>query len=119
MEQNEEVKENKEKNWGDLRSAIFTLFSMMTVDSWRQSLDDLGMDSSRIFTIVFILIGYFILFNIYMMEDLCTSMSFTDLYLTSLDLQDHTMKRMHHLYNDIMSTVCERVEDLQAAVYSY
>ncbi|XP_038860866.1 cation channel sperm-associated protein 3-like [Salvelinus namaycush] len=55
-------------NWGDLGCALFTLFSLVTVDGWtdlQQNLDDLGMNSSRIFTIVFILIGYFIFFNMF------------------------------------------------------
>ncbi|XP_031664342.1 cation channel sperm-associated protein 3 isoform X2 [Oncorhynchus kisutch] len=56
------------ENWGDLGCALFTLFSLVTVDGWtdlQQNLDDLGMNSSRIFTIVFILIGYFIFFNMF------------------------------------------------------
>ncbi|XP_055797550.1 cation channel sperm-associated protein 3-like isoform X1 [Salvelinus fontinalis] len=55
-------------NWGDLGCALFTLFSLVTVDGWtdlQQNLDALGMNSSRIFTIVFILLGYFIFFNMF------------------------------------------------------
>ncbi|XP_042165192.1 cation channel sperm-associated protein 3 isoform X2 [Oncorhynchus tshawytscha] len=154
------------ENWGDLGCALFTLFSLVTVDGWtdlQQNLDDLGMNSSRIFTIVFILIGYFIFFNMFIgvvimeiqhatkrfenevqsereasltqkkhaiiqrqkneirnliqsqtgnftklvqqfnkslrhtdytvMEDLCTSMSFIDIYLTTLDHQDTTVNK--------------------------
>uniref|UniRef100_A0A3P9ADQ1 Cation channel sperm associated 3 n=1 Tax=Esox lucius TaxID=8010 RepID=A0A3P9ADQ1_ESOLU len=146
-------------NWGDLGSALFSLFDLVTLDGWtdmQQKLDDLGLVNSRIFTILFILICYFILFNMFIgvviieiqrfendiqsereaslahkkhaitqrqkneirkliqsnernltklvetfkkslrhsdymvMEDLCTSMSFTDLYLTTLGHQDHT-----------------------------
>ncbi|KAK6317568.1 hypothetical protein J4Q44_G00129680 [Coregonus suidteri] len=174
------------ENWGDLGCALFTLFSLVTVDGWtdlQQNLDDLGMDSSRIFTIVFILIGYFIFFNMFIgvvimeiqhatkrfenevqsereaslvqkkhtiiqrqkheirkliqsqtgnfpklveqfnkslrhtdytvMEDLCTSMSFIDIYLTTLDHQDNTVDKLQQLLSEailILSVLLE--EDL-------
>uniref|UniRef100_K7F984 Cation channel sperm associated 3 n=1 Tax=Pelodiscus sinensis TaxID=13735 RepID=K7F984_PELSI len=55
------------KNWGNLASALFTLFSLVTVDGWtdlQNELDQHGFKSSRAFTIVFILLGFFVFFNI-------------------------------------------------------
>ncbi|XP_051959813.1 cation channel sperm-associated protein 3-like isoform X1 [Xyrauchen texanus] len=49
-------------NWGDIGSALFTLFSLATLDDWtdiQQRLDDLSMEFSCIFTITFILICSF------------------------------------------------------------
>nr|XP_056703714.1 cation channel sperm-associated protein 3 [Euleptes europaea] len=56
------------KNWGDLPSAFFTLFSLVTVDGWTDLQDELdikGATSSRAFTIVFILLGFFVFFNMF------------------------------------------------------
>ncbi|XP_006631912.1 cation channel sperm-associated protein 3 [Lepisosteus oculatus] len=181
------------QNWGDLGAALFTLFSLVTVDGWtdlQKRLDDLGFTSSRAFTIVFILLGYFIFFNMFIgvvimeihhstksfekevqsereasltqkkqailqrqqeevrqliqshtsndhkdfsmlveqfkkslrrtdymvMEDLCTSMSFIDIYLASLDHQDNTLNRLQQLYFEtafVLSQIVE--EDLRQA----
>ncbi|KAM6970033.1 cation channel sperm-associated protein 3-like [Aplochiton taeniatus] len=173
-------------NWGDLGNALFTLFSLVTVDGWtdlQKNLDDLGIASSRIFTIVFILIGYFIFFNMFigvviieihhatkryetevqtereqslslkkqaiiqrqneeirklihsqtgndcnfyklveqfkkslrhsdymMTEDLCTSMPFVDIYLTTLDHQDNTLNKLQNLYSEVMVILGELLE---------
>ncbi|XP_074866048.1 cation channel sperm-associated protein 3 [Carettochelys insculpta] len=54
------------KNWGNLASALFTLFCLVTVDGWtdlQNELDQRGFSSSRAFTIVFILLGFFVFFN--------------------------------------------------------
>uniref|UniRef100_A0A8C8SEV5 Cation channel sperm associated 3 n=1 Tax=Pelusios castaneus TaxID=367368 RepID=A0A8C8SEV5_9SAUR len=54
------------KNWGNLASAFFTLFSLVTVDGWtdlQDETDERGFNSSRTFTIVFILLGFFVFFN--------------------------------------------------------
>ncbi|XP_029527703.2 cation channel sperm-associated protein 3 isoform X1 [Oncorhynchus nerka] len=172
------------ENWGDLGCALFTLFSLVTVDGWtdlQQNLDDLGMNSSRIFTIVFILIGYFIFFNMFIgvvimeiqhatkrfenevqsereasltqkkhailqrqkneirnliqsqtgnftklvqqfnkslrhtdytvMEDLCTSMSFIDIYLTTLDHQDTTVNKLQQLYSEAVLILSDLLEE--------
>eukprot|EP00063_Salmo_salar_P078901 XP_014053736.1 PREDICTED: cation channel sperm-associated protein 3 isoform X1 [Salmo salar] len=172
------------ENWGDLGCALFTLFSLVTVDGWtdlQQNLDDLGMNSSRIFTIVFILIGYFIFFNMFIgvvimeiqhttkrfenevqsereasltqkkhaiiqrqkneirnliqsqtgnftklveqfnkslrhtdytvMEDLCTSMSFIDIYLTTLDHQDTTANKLQQLYSEAILILSDLLEE--------
>nr|XP_029527703.1 cation channel sperm-associated protein 3 isoform X1 [Oncorhynchus nerka] len=172
------------ENWGDLGCALFTLFSLVTVDGWtdlQQNLDDLGMNSSRIFTIVFILIGYFIFFNMFIgvvimeiqhatkrfenevqsereasltqkkhailqrqkneirnliqsqtgnftklvqqfnkslrhtdytvMEDLCTSMSFIDIYLTTLDHQDTTVNKLQQLYCEAVLILSDLLEE--------
>ncbi|XP_053147813.1 cation channel sperm-associated protein 3 isoform X2 [Hemicordylus capensis] len=55
-------------NWGTLPSAFFTLFSLVTVDGWtdlQEELDDRGFIASRAFTIVFILLGFFVFFNMF------------------------------------------------------
>uniref|UniRef100_A0A8C4VZZ4 Cation channel sperm associated 3 n=1 Tax=Gopherus evgoodei TaxID=1825980 RepID=A0A8C4VZZ4_9SAUR len=54
------------KNWGNLASALFTLFCLVTVDGWtdfQNELDQRGFSASRAFTIVFILLGFFLFFN--------------------------------------------------------
>ncbi|XP_024076395.1 cation channel sperm-associated protein 3-like, partial [Terrapene carolina triunguis] len=54
------------KNWGNLASAFFTLFCLVTVDGWtdfQDELDQYGFSASRAFTIVFILLGFFLFFN--------------------------------------------------------
>ncbi|XP_070544767.1 cation channel sperm-associated protein 3-like [Ptychodera flava] len=54
--------------WGDLGTAMLTLFAYVTVDGWtdlQQSLDDKGLTGSRIYTIVFIFLGHFIFTNIF------------------------------------------------------
>ncbi|XP_077182913.1 cation channel sperm-associated protein 3 isoform X3 [Paroedura picta] len=56
------------RNWGNLPSAFFTLFSLVTVDGWtdlQDELDEKGLTSSRAFTIVFILLGFFVFFNMF------------------------------------------------------
>ncbi|KAK6474954.1 cation channel sperm-associated protein 3-like [Huso huso] len=175
-------------NWGDLGSALFTLFSLVTVDGWtdlQSKLDVLGFTSSRIFTIVFILLGYFIFFNMFIgvvimeiqhstkcfekelqtereitlaqkkqeiikkqqqevrqliqnqttndlnkfselverfrktlrhsdylvTDDLYTSLSFIDIYLTSLDHQDNTLQRLQQLYFETACTLSHILED--------
>nr|XP_005995952.1 PREDICTED: cation channel sperm-associated protein 3 [Latimeria chalumnae] len=55
-------------HWGNLGSAFFTLFSLVTVDGWtdiQEELDRLGFEVSRTFTILFILLGYFLFFNMF------------------------------------------------------
>uniref|UniRef100_A0A663EN69 Cation channel sperm associated 3 n=1 Tax=Aquila chrysaetos chrysaetos TaxID=223781 RepID=A0A663EN69_AQUCH len=44
------------ENWGSLKAALFTLFSLVTVDGWT----DLH---SHVFIVMFILLGNFIIFN--------------------------------------------------------
>ncbi|KAH0629786.1 hypothetical protein JD844_012154 [Phrynosoma platyrhinos] len=56
------------KNWGTLAAAFFTLFSLVTVDGWtdlQDELDDKKFATSRAFTIVFILLGFFVFFNMF------------------------------------------------------
>ncbi|XP_072368489.1 cation channel sperm-associated protein 3-like isoform X4 [Scyliorhinus torazame] len=163
------------KNWGNLRSAFFTLFSLVTLDGWtdlQAETGKLGFTSSRIFIIGFILLGCFLFFNLFigvviiniretskefnkgvqaerettliqkkqailqrqqshitdlmekqktsqfesfsemvekfkqtlrhddyvLLDDLCSSLSFIDIYLTSLDEQDNTLYKLQQLY---------------------
>nr|XP_020650121.1 cation channel sperm-associated protein 3 isoform X2 [Pogona vitticeps] len=56
------------QNWGTLAAAFFTLFSLVTVDGWTDLQDDLDNKkfvTSRTFTIVFILLGFFVFFNMF------------------------------------------------------
>ncbi|XP_062398098.1 cation channel sperm-associated protein 3-like [Sardina pilchardus] len=175
------------EHWGDIGSAFFTLFSLVTVDGWtdlQSNLDDLGLVNSRPFTIVFILLGYFILFNMFggvvimeihhatkgfeneiqseretslaqkkqgvlqrqkheirdllraqkgmdsnysalvgkfkrslrhtditLMDDLCTSTSFIDIYMTSLDLQDATVERLQKFYAETLLVLSDLLSD--------
>ncbi|XP_030645531.1 cation channel sperm-associated protein 3-like [Chanos chanos] len=174
------------EHWGDLGSAFFTIFSLVTVDGWtdiQDVLDDLGMRSSRVFTVVFVFFANFVLFNAFvgtgiremhnalmkcdsevqserealvahkkqaiveqqmkemkeliqsqtghdtnfsamvesfkrnlqhtdymLTEDLCTSVSFTDLYLTSLDYQDDTLYKLLELYKEAVYVLSDMLE---------
>ncbi|XP_070591965.1 cation channel sperm-associated protein 3 [Erythrolamprus reginae] len=56
------------QNWGSLAAAFFTLFSLVTVDGWtdlQQELDKRRFATSRTFTIIFILLGFFVFFNMF------------------------------------------------------
>ncbi|XP_062443556.1 cation channel sperm-associated protein 3 isoform X2 [Rhea pennata] len=56
------------ENWGNMEAAFFTLFSLVTVDGWtdlQQELEDHGFTNSHVFTIVFILLGFFVFFNMF------------------------------------------------------
>ncbi|XP_058025822.1 cation channel sperm-associated protein 3 [Ahaetulla prasina] len=56
------------QNWGSLADAFFTLFSLVTVDGWtdlQDELDNKKFVTSRTFTIVFILLGFFVFFNMF------------------------------------------------------
>lgn len=57
-----------EGNWGDLGSAFLTLFSFVTVDGWfdaQLQMDEQTTEYSRIYTILFIVVGHFLIFNIF------------------------------------------------------
>ncbi|XP_076826081.1 cation channel sperm-associated protein 3-like isoform X2 [Clavelina lepadiformis] len=57
-----------EENWGDLGSAFLTLFSFVTVDGWFDAqieMDERTTQFSRIYTILFIVVGHFLIFNIF------------------------------------------------------
>ncbi|XP_075367116.1 cation channel sperm-associated protein 3 [Mycteria americana] len=54
------------ENCGSLKAAVFTLFSLVTVDGWtdlQRGMDHYGFTSSHVFIVVFILLGNFIFFN--------------------------------------------------------
>ncbi|KAL7880632.1 hypothetical protein SRHO_G00028860 [Serrasalmus rhombeus] len=56
------------EHWGDLGSALLTVFGLITLDSWvdlLRKVDGLGVAYSRLFPIIFILIGHFIFFNMF------------------------------------------------------
>ncbi|XP_067161160.1 cation channel sperm-associated protein 3 [Apteryx mantelli] len=56
------------ENWGNMEAAFFTLFSLVTVDGWtdlQQKLENHGFTNSHAFTIVFILLGFFVFFNMF------------------------------------------------------
>ncbi|XP_048459938.1 cation channel sperm-associated protein 3-like [Rhincodon typus] len=166
------------KNWGNLRSAYFTLFSLVTLDGWtdlQAETGRLGFMSSRIFIIGFILVACYLFFNLFigviiinirettkefnkgvqteretillqkkqailqrqqshiadlmekqktsqfesfsemvekfkqtlrhddyvLLDDLCSSLSFIDIYFTSLDEQDNTLYKLQQLYFEI------------------
>uniref|UniRef100_A0A8D0GPC8 Cation channel sperm associated 3 n=1 Tax=Sphenodon punctatus TaxID=8508 RepID=A0A8D0GPC8_SPHPU len=150
------------KNWGSLAAAFFTLFSLVTVDGWtdlQDQLDEHGFHTSQAFTIVFILLGFFVFFNMsigvviiniqkqaiiwmkkrailkrqqeeinmlmqktfsdlvehfkktlhhsdaMVLEDICASLPFIDLYLTSLNRQDTTIYRLQELYYELADTL--------------
>ncbi|XP_050761581.1 cation channel sperm-associated protein 3 [Gymnogyps californianus] len=54
------------EDWGSLKAALFTVFSLVTVDGWtdlQHKMDHYGFTSSHVFIVVFILLGNFIFFN--------------------------------------------------------
>ncbi|KAL7880601.1 hypothetical protein SRHO_G00028550 [Serrasalmus rhombeus] len=56
------------EHWGDLGSALLTVFGLITLDSWvdlLRKVDGLGVAYSRLFPIIFILMGHFIFFNMF------------------------------------------------------
>uniref|UniRef100_A0A8C6YN76 Cation channel sperm associated 3 n=1 Tax=Nothoprocta perdicaria TaxID=30464 RepID=A0A8C6YN76_NOTPE len=56
------------ENWGNMEAAFFTLFSLVTVDGWtdlQQELEDHGFVNSHVFTTVFILLGFFVFFHMF------------------------------------------------------
>uniref|UniRef100_A0A8C4JUH9 Cation channel sperm associated 3 n=3 Tax=Dromaius novaehollandiae TaxID=8790 RepID=A0A8C4JUH9_DRONO len=56
------------ENWGNMEAAFLTLFSLVTVDGWtdlQEELEDHGFTNSHVFTIVFILLGFFVFFNMF------------------------------------------------------
>eukprot|EP00062_Callorhinchus_milii_P015879 gi/632966743/ref/XP_007899585.1/ PREDICTED: cation channel sperm-associated protein 3 [Callorhinchus milii] len=165
-------------NWSSLRAAFFTLFNLVTLDSWtdfQAQIVHQGTRWNRIFTIGFILLGCFLFFNLFIgviiiniresdkefnkailaeretrllqkkqtivhrqqehikqlmekqkttqfesfgekvqnfkktlkhddyivMDDLCSSLSFIDIYLTNLDQQDDTLYKLQNLYFEL------------------
>ncbi|KAL7824301.1 hypothetical protein SRHO_G00346430 [Serrasalmus rhombeus] len=53
-------------HWGNLWSALLTVFGLITLDSWvdlLKKVDSLGVAYSRLFPIIFILVGHFVFFN--------------------------------------------------------
>ncbi|XP_071756648.1 cation channel sperm-associated protein 3-like [Centroberyx gerrardi] len=56
------------ERWGNLASALLTVFNLVTLEGWpetQEALDDLGIRWSRIFTIAVIIIGHFCLFSMF------------------------------------------------------
>ncbi|KAL7886933.1 hypothetical protein AOLI_G00046540 [Acnodon oligacanthus] len=56
------------EHWGDLGSALLTIFGLITLDSWvdlLRKVDGLGVAYSRLFPIIFILVGHFIFFSMF------------------------------------------------------
>ncbi|XP_036452591.1 cation channel sperm-associated protein 3-like [Colossoma macropomum] len=56
------------EHWGDLGSALLTIFGLVTLDGWvdlLKKVDSSGVTYSRLFPVVFILIGHFIFFNMF------------------------------------------------------
>ncbi|KAL7848768.1 hypothetical protein SRHO_G00203910 [Serrasalmus rhombeus] len=55
-------------HWGNLWSALLTVFGLITLDSWvdlLKKVDSLGVAYSRLFPIIFILVGHFVFFNMF------------------------------------------------------
>ncbi|XP_059846407.1 cation channel sperm-associated protein 3-like isoform X2 [Hypanus sabinus] len=126
------------KNWGSLKAAYFTLFSLVTLDGWsdlEEETHQFGFKSSRLFVMCFILLGVFLFVNLFigviiinirktsqfetfsemigkfkqtlrhddfvMLDDICSSLTFIDIYLSSLDEQDDTLYKLQQLYFEI------------------
>uniref|UniRef100_A0A6J0TSY3 Cation channel sperm-associated protein 3 n=1 Tax=Pogona vitticeps TaxID=103695 RepID=A0A6J0TSY3_9SAUR len=82
------------QNWGTLAAAFFTLFSLVTVDGWTDLQDDLDNKkfvTSRTFTIVFILLGFFVFFNMFIGVVIMDIQSSTDRYEQKLKAERHAI----------------------------
>ncbi|XP_053232817.1 cation channel sperm-associated protein 3 isoform X2 [Podarcis raffonei] len=80
------------RNWGTLAAAFFTLFSLVTVDGWTDLQDELDAKkfvSSRTFTIVFILLGFFVFFNMFIAVVIMDIQGTTDEYEQKLKAERH------------------------------
>ncbi|CAI5766651.1 channel sperm-associated 3 [Podarcis lilfordi] len=80
------------RNWGTLAAAFFTLFSLVTVDGWTDLQDELDAKkfvSSRTFTIVFILLGFFVFFNMFIAVVIMDIQGTTDEYEQKLKADRH------------------------------
>ncbi|XP_064642513.1 cation channel sperm-associated protein 3-like [Lineus longissimus] len=56
------------ENWGNLGAAMLTLFTLVTVEGWTKlqaRLDAYGFEYSRLYTVLFIVIGHFIFTNVF------------------------------------------------------
>ncbi|XP_062826425.1 cation channel sperm-associated protein 3 isoform X3 [Anolis carolinensis] len=96
------------KNWGTLAAAFFTLFSLVTVDGWtdlQDELDDLHFVSSRTFTIVFILLGFFVFFNMFIAVVIMDIQKTTE-YQTFDEMVEEFKKTLLHTDPVILEDFC-------------
>ncbi|XP_060621283.2 cation channel sperm-associated protein 3 [Anolis sagrei] len=103
------------KNWGTLAAAFFTLFSLVTVDGWtdlQEELDNRHFVSSRTFTIVFILLGFFVFFNMFIAVVIMDIQSSTEEYEQKLKAERRAnliakkqtiLKRQQDEVNDLLN----------------
>uniref|UniRef100_A0A8D0DVX7 Cation channel sperm associated 3 n=1 Tax=Salvator merianae TaxID=96440 RepID=A0A8D0DVX7_SALMN len=107
------------QNWGTLAAAFFTLFSLVTVDGWtdlQEELDNRKFYSSRTFTIVFILLGFFVFFNMFIGVVIMDIQESTDQYEEKLKAERHAaliskkhgiLKRQQEEIEDVLSQTNE------------
>uniref|UniRef100_A0A4W4FUR0 Ion transport domain-containing protein n=1 Tax=Electrophorus electricus TaxID=8005 RepID=A0A4W4FUR0_ELEEL len=110
------------EHWGDLPSSMFTLFMLFTLDGWthlQKAFDDLGLNGSLGFTIVFIVIACFIIFNVFIGVTITEDLFFKhDLFLTLYFLyhvqmgnEQHFTRLAEHLKNSVLHTDSMVVND--------
>ncbi|KAL7848764.1 hypothetical protein SRHO_G00203870 [Serrasalmus rhombeus] len=145
------------EHWGDLALALLTIFGLITLDSWvdlLRKVHSLGVAYSRLFPIIFILVGHFVFFNmlvgLVIMEvevsklkkwsdtnvrtdenfpqiiqqlrmslsvsdyvvtkDKSSSLTFLQIYLTTLRHQDTTLARLQQIYDEMLEVLSELLE---------
>jgi len=68
-------RESESPNWSNFGNGLLTLFTFVTIDGFydiQKGMDDMIGKTSRFFTIFFILIGHFLLFNIFIGVNILT-----------------------------------------------
>ncbi|XP_025919307.1 cation channel sperm-associated protein 3 isoform X3 [Apteryx rowi] len=96
------------ENWGNMEAAFFTLFSLVTVDGWtdlQQKLENHGFTNSHVFTIVFILLGFFVFFNMFI-GVVIIKMQKTIQYKAFSELVDNFKKTLCHSDLIIVEDFC-------------
>ncbi|XP_066469021.1 cation channel sperm-associated protein 3 [Tiliqua scincoides] len=104
-----------DKNWTSLAAAFFTLFSLVTVDGWTdltESLDARGYVGSRTFTIIFILLGFFVFFNMFIAVVIMDIQDSTDKYEQKLQAE-----RQANLRAKKQAIVRRQQEEINTLVY--
>ncbi|KAJ7316469.1 hypothetical protein JRQ81_002631 [Phrynocephalus forsythii] len=125
------------QNWGTLAAAFFTLFSLVTVDGWtdlQEELDNKKFVTSRTFTIIFILLGFFVFFNMFIAVVIMDIQSSTDQYeqklkaerrATLMSKKQAILRRQQEEVNELLSqqksteyqTFDEMVEDFKKTLH--
>ncbi|KAJ6667949.1 hypothetical protein lerEdw1_016270 [Lerista edwardsae] len=104
-----------DKNWTSLAAAFFTLLSLVTVDGWtdlQDELDERGFSGSRTFTIIFILLGFFVFFNMFIAVVIMDIQDSTEKYEQKLQTEKKALLRAKKL-----AIVKRQQDEINALLY--